>query len=240
MDGPSTSELLTAWERGLGCMPAARALILLATGDDSEAEIAALTIGERDGRLLELRRWAFGADVTGAAECPSCGLELELPFTIDQLRAAPADMPAEDVFEADGYRVRFRVPRGVDVLEAAATGSLTEAERVLLDRCVPAVERDGTEVAVSELPAPVLDRLQAELAVRDPQADIELALVCPECDHRCSALFDIGQFMWTEVDQWARRLLVDVATLAAAFGWTEAEVLRLGPARREAYLELAG
>jgi hypothetical protein len=37
----------------------------------------------------------------------------------------------------------------------------------------------------------------------------------------------------------AERVLLDVHALARAYGWTESEVLRLTPARRSAYLQMA-
>ena len=36
----------------------------------------------------------------------------------------------------------------------------------------------------------------------------------------------------------AKRLLMDVHLLARAYGWSEAEVLALSPARRRFYLEM--
>jgi hypothetical protein len=51
---------------------------------------------------------------------------------------------------------------------------------------------------------------------------------------------DPGEFLWSKVNLQAHRLLQDVHLLARAYGWTESDVLRLGPGRRQAYLELAG
>jgi hypothetical protein len=51
---------------------------------------------------------------------------------------------------------------------------------------------------------------------------------------------DIGRFLWTEVRRAATRLLGDVHTLAAAYGWSEQAILDLSAGRRAAYLELVG
>lgn len=243
MRGPSTSELLGAWERGLGQPAAERALALLTAGEEAAAveDLAALPVGDRDGRLLDLRQWAFGTELTATARCPACSTELDLPFAVDSVRVPASQTPAlEGTVEVAGHSVRFRVPDSTDSVTAATTGTLAGARRVLLERCVLAAECDGVPVAAVDLPPAVLERVQEAMAQHDPQADVQLVLTCLNCEHLWSAVFDIAAFLWAEVDQWARRVLVDVATLASAYGWTEAEVLRLGSARREAYLQLCG
>ena len=78
------------------------------------------------------------------------------------------------------------------------------------------------------------------MADADPQADVRLAVTCPSCGTGWEVPFDAGSFLWSEVEAWARRTLLEVHQLAAAYGWSEAEVLALGPRRRQAYLELVG
>ena len=58
----SAAELLSVWERGTGQPPHERALSLLAAAcpESSRDELAILSIGERDKRLLTLRAWTFG------------------------------------------------------------------------------------------------------------------------------------------------------------------------------------
>jgi len=236
---PSTSDLLAAWERGLSRPAAERALALLSAGG-APADVATLPVGSRDERLLDLRSWAFGSELTGATDCPACGAELEFPFSLDAVRVpAPEARASGGEFACHGEAVRFRLPDSTDLCLGAAAGTVAGARRVLLERCVLAAERGGVAVEPDALSAQTLERLDQELAALDPQADVQLAVVCPECDHRWAALFDIGNFLWSEVDQWSRRVLVDIATLATAFGWSESEILGLGPVRRDAYLELA-
>ena len=73
----------------------------------------------------------------------------------------------------------------------------------------------------------------------DPQAEVVLTFTCPACQHGWQALFDVGTFFWTEVASAARRLLREVDALARAYGWSEAAILALSPARRQAYMEMA-
>jgi hypothetical protein len=225
---PSTTELLDAWERGLGLPEDERALALLAPDDG-----AALPLGELDARLLALRRWAFGPRLDGVARCPSCGADLELSFDADEVEAPAPARNGKLSLAVEDYEVWFRLPTSVDVREAGRAETLEAARCVLLERCVTA-----SPVEPAALPAHVVERIEDAMAEHDPQADVAFALFCSECGHEWEAAFDAGRFLWTEVDRWARRVLVDVAALASAFGWTEAQVLRLSPLRREAYLEL--
>ena len=48
---------------------------------------------------------------------------------------------------------------------------------------------------------------------------------------------DIGEFFWQEIAALAQRLVGEVTTLAAAYGWSESEILGMGSARRKLYIE---
>ena len=51
-------------------------------------------------------------------------------------------------------------------------------------------------------------------------------------------MLDIGCFVWAEIESRARRLLWEVHTLAAAYGWSEGETLALSSSRRANYIRL--
>src|SRR5829696_9123583 len=87
----SASELLSAWERGLSQTPVERALGLLgaACADEPPEALARLSVGERDARLLTLREWTFGRQLTSVARCPGCGEQLEIGLSAADLRAGP-------------------------------------------------------------------------------------------------------------------------------------------------------
>ena len=63
---------------------------------------------------------------------------------------------------------------------------------------------------------------------------------CPACGHDASITFDVVSYLWNEIDEWAKRVLVEVHVLAAAYGWSERDVLALSPRRRRLYLEMQG
>jgi hypothetical protein len=239
---PSASELLGAWELGLSQPPLERPLTLLAAGRDVDEpeSLAELPIGRRDAKLLELRREVFGTSLVALAPCPACGERLELAVDVDDVTLPPDEKPAKTyTLAAEGHSVTFRLPTTADLLVADAAEP--EAARArLLERCVLDAEAAGRPVAPARLPPAVVEAVSERMRSADPQAEVEVALRCPACDHGWSEQLDIGSFLWEEVDTWARRLLQDVAVLAKAYGWTEADVIGMSPARRQAYLDLVG
>jgi hypothetical protein len=235
----TATELLDVWEHGLARPMPGRVLALLAAAfpEASVDELAELPIGRRDAQLLRLRERLFGPELTAVVPCPSCGEQVESTFRVDEIElgdaVAVATTHAADI---DGYRATFRLPASRDVL--ALTDRRT-ARAALLARCLIEVrDPTGEPVMVGSLPHDVVTAIEARMAAADPQADIELRLACPSCEHRWLAVFDIASFLWTELHAWALRMLRDVHSLARSYGWREADVLALSPTRRQLYLEL--
>jgi hypothetical protein len=240
MDNLSASELLDVWERGFARPLPGRILKLLAAAfpDESIDELAELSIGCRDARLLRLRERLFGPELTAVAQCPACGEQVESTFRVDDVRLEDEDaaQPLHSV-GVEGYRATFRLPTSSDLL--ALTDPRT-ARETLLTRCLNEVfGPDGEAVSVGALPAEVTSAIAGQMAAADPQADIELRVSCPSCDHRWAAAFDIASFLWKELHAWALRTLRDVSRLARSYGWRETDVLSLSATRRQIYLELS-
>jgi hypothetical protein len=102
-----------------------------------------------------------------------------------------------------------------------------------------AVDRKGKRLAVERWPDGVRRAAIDSLAAADPLADISLQLVCPACGHAWAVVFDIVDFLWRELEDWAVRTLRDVHDLARAYAWREADILNLSSLRRQLYLEMA-
>ncbi|HSF47311.1 MAG TPA: hypothetical protein VLA73_02995 [Burkholderiales bacterium] len=222
-------ELLRVWEQGLAQSPIERALALLAAGGSEEKDVLAeLSIGERDTRLLALREKTFGANCESLVACPGCGEQLELAFTLADMRRAP-EGAAELSVDTDQHAFNFRLPNSIDLAEAAGARDERKARELLLDRCLL---NDGDKV----LPDEVLDRIAERMERADPQANVRLDLHCPVCDHVWQAVFDIESYFWTEIDAWAQRTLKEVHALASAYGWRELDILNMTPWRRRMYL----
>jgi hypothetical protein len=245
--GLSDGRLLDAWEAGHPATPIDRAGLLFEAGrsiagprDDASVDIDDLTLGMLDAGLLSCHEATFGSRIEALAQCPACDEQLGFGFELDDVRSE-VGRPDErfEVVSSDGrYRADVRLPTLADLRAAAGGGVLDDARRILDRRCISGATRDGQAVDVDDLPDEVVEEAGRVMAARDRQADVRLALDCPVCGHRWEARFDIAAFLWQEIDARARRLLVDVHTLATAYGWSEAEILALPAERRRAYLEL--
>lgn len=232
--------LLAAWETGLGQPPAGRALLLhRAARPDLDGDCEALLglpVGEREADLFALRRTLFGERMQVRMACDACGQDMEFDLEAGQFARNPA-APGDPLVRVtqDGWEVEFRVPGIADLTAAAAAA---DPRRALLDRCVVSSVRDGAPVPAEELPVSVQRRIAEAAEAADPAADLTLNVGCPECGTATRAELDIASYLWTELDAWARDLLLDVHLLATAYGWSEPEILALSPLRRRYYLEL--
>jgi hypothetical protein len=235
------SELLSVWESGRALRPVDRALLMLrATCPElPEEALAALSVGQRDARLLAARAAMFGERLDGTAACPHCGERLEFSLGVADLRqdsASPAGGPI--MLDEDGWRLSVRPPDSRDLTAVAAAGSVEEARRLLLQRCVAVDGATGGNTDIGLLPETLLDRVSALLSEREAQADVTLAMQCVACGHAWQLLFDIGAFLWSEIEACASRLLAEVDALARAYGWRERDILAMSGIRRAAYLDM--
>ncbi len=235
MTRPSDGELLALWDRAAPLPPLRRSLALLTAAADDAGR---LTVGEGERRLFLLRRELFGDRVEGMTECPRCDARVEIAFHITALGVddEAGEPPAAVV--ADGYTVRWRLPTWGDL--SAVGGPPSAVRDHLRDRCLEEVRHDGRAVPPAECPPEVVARVGEAMTACDRFAEVRFDTTCPECGAGWRPRFDIGRFLWREFDAWARRLLRDVHALAAAYGWSERDVLALSPARRRAYLDLVG
>ncbi|NHB84438.1 hypothetical protein G7085_06995 [Tessaracoccus sp. HDW20] len=160
-----------------------------------------------------------------------------MAFTVSGLLASlpgPATERPESV--VDGHTAVLRPLTSADAL--AALDAVDPAAE-LVARCLLCLTGpDGARL--DAVPDALVGPLAAALAGSDPAALIEVGLSCAECGHGWGEPLDVGGFLWREVDAWARRTLREVHALAGAYGWREADILALTPARRAAYLQLVG
>ncbi len=231
--------LLALWERTLGQGASARDDALLQALPDTEVP---RTLGERNARLLGLHAQWFGRELELLSHCPACGTVAQ--FSADcgalaaQRPAGDASLPSHRL-QIDGHAIEFRLPDPADVAAASAAPNDEAFAGELLASCVLACMRDGVAVSPKNLPSPVLAALSQRMEALDPAASVSFALECPQCGAQWDARLDAGQPLRQKLQAAAERVLLDVDGLARAYGWTEAEVLRLTPARRAAYLQLA-
>ncbi len=241
MRTPSNSELLAIWERGYGEDPVGRALTLLsACFDESQDDLARLSIGKRDGKLIEVYEHLFGPALEAFAECPACKEPLAYSVsTRDLLAPHPQADPAALSLETEDAVVTLRLPDSFDLRAAAACNEPAHASRELMKRCIVRTEIDGHLVSPEDTPEHFRSSIASALAMADPQAEMLIDLSCRACGHAWQVVLDIERFLWSRISAAAKRLLRDVHALALVYGWPERDILALSAARRQSYLELA-
>jgi hypothetical protein len=238
----SAQDVLSIWEAGIAQSPVGRALAILAAaspGVPGEA-LAALPVGRRDARLLEIREETFGPTLNGVSPCPRCAERVEFTLEIPELhaRVRPGAEAAEGEVHLEAWSLRYRLPTSGDLVAAAECGDPGGARRVLAGRCILEAQRGGAPAGAGEVPPEAISRMAAAMAELDPSAEVLLDFICPACGHAGQTLFDIAGYLWEEIQAQAQRLLHEVDVLARAYGWREADILALSAARRRAYLEM--
>lgn len=209
LDGGALLDLYQSGRAADG--PARLAVLARAAGADA----ATLPLAELDRRI-----WALRADWLGAAAgeavctCPACGGRLE--FTLPAGFALP---PAATQTVSVAWRGRDHALRQPRLSDIGPTG--LDPRRL--------GEGPWDDPGFAEAAARALQ-------AADPALGLGFAMTCPDCGAALEQLFDPAGYFWAEIEDLARRLLHEVALLARAFGWSEAEILAMPPARRALYL----
>jgi hypothetical protein len=222
-------ELLELWTRAAGSAAATRGRVLAGVLA-RVPEPADAPIGELNRALLAVWREEFGDRMECVASCTACGERLEFELSAGAILGAGSAAAEPPAIEHGGHRLAVRTPTPRDLDAVAGAGSAELAKRELARRLAGLVD-------VSD---ELVDAVSGALAAADPHISVGVALACPACSADFRATVDVGAHVWAAVDSRARRVIAEVAELAAAYGWTEDEVLRLPSARRRAYAERVG
>ena len=105
--------------------------------------------------------------------------------------------------DVNDYRVRFRLPNTLDLaaLANANWADAASARQRLLENCILNAEQKGDAVSVGALPVSVTTAIVKRMAEADPQADLQVDLLCPACGEEWRVQFDIESFFWSETFQ---------------------------------------
>lgn len=238
----SAAQILQAWEIGQGRTSVEQAIALLSVAypDRSFAQLSQLSIGQRDGELLQLREITFGSQLDGYTECPHCGERLEFQLNVADIRYESPPHPPGQSYETqfDEWKLQFRLPTSQDLSAIADFTDKESAQARLWQRCILQASQQGILVAPEAIPPDAIAQLAADMVLADPQAEVLLPLVCSACQYQWLSMFDIAAFFWTELSAQAQRLLREVHALARFYGWREADILAMSARRRNQYLTL--
>jgi hypothetical protein len=228
----------------------ARCVSRLGESDCSGTDaIRQLSLGDREALLLHIQRITFGEQLECVLRCPACAEPMEFQLRVDELLLPVSERRQqryEETLATDGttFRVRFRIPTAKDV-ETAIGGApvvLEAAARAVLLDCVEWIRPDREPgegiLAVEVWPADLVAQIAARIAELDPQAEIWLQLTCPACGQKFPTSLDTTDYILRELAARERRNYEQVHQLALAYHWSEADILRMTPRKRRAYLEI--
>jgi len=226
MTALTQSEMLGLWERGRSLHPLDQGVLALRAAFPGAEDAADWPLGRRNRALAELRAGMFGQELRGWTSCRECNGQIEFNVDVPALLQAAGDEDAAVAFDQ-----RFRLPTSRDLAAVLHDSDPDAAVRNLVVRCWLAENSQGKAWTEAELEA-----VGDSMAAADPLAEIRLHFDCPHCGASFDDSLDPASFLWAEIESVARRLLAEVHELAAAYGWSEREILSLSPARREIYL----
>lgn len=252
----SDADLLHLWEGGLRRHPLDRALLALGAAfpETPYGHLADWPLGRRNRALVELRCNCFGPKLQGWTACPSCREKLE--FELDGRVIVEAGPSAQSMSAGPDEPIvvghsTFRLPTSRDLASVAQETDPRLAAIRLVENCrLKSANAEETSADDARLAVVLgdqdsaswsdedLEEIGEQMALADPLAETRLTLHCPKCEVDWEESLDMTSFLWTEIDARVRRLLLEIHTLATAYGWTETEILSLGENRRVRYVEM--
>ena len=237
MRTPAADDVMAVCSEGAAAPPWARSARMARLAQPQpQADLDADTPGERNFRLLSLRRALLGPRLPCVVDCPACGTLLDLDVDLDALLAQPATPDRSPLALRHGDScLALRLPAMRDVAQAAAQCSGVQDLAVrLARRCVTEGEWPH------EPPAGLLEAASSAFERADPFGALTMAIACPACAGASAVALDPGALLWQELGTLAESLLDEVHLLARAYGWSEQAILALPAARRRSYLARVG
>jgi hypothetical protein len=214
--------------------------LLAGVSTESLEDLARMSVGRRDARLLEMYEQHFGRTLSAFAECPECGERLEYSITSrDLARDRGEDRQETDIaLVVEEMSLRLRLPNSQDMSAVMGCADVATARRMLVERCIVEAHSSERPIDPGALSDVALEQVAECLAKADPQAEVLIDLTCPACRHGWQVIFDIESFLWAKVSALAKRLLREVHLLAGTYGWAESDILAMSAVRRQFYLEM--
>lgn len=222
-------------------------VLALCCADDSHSlgareDLAwSLPLGARIARLLRILKLTTHAESLPLAPVcphPECRQRFEVSLPFEALLAnAEENGAAGKVVRfplAPDTPVTLRLPTGRDqaTWRRRNYGDRAEALAAIVRSLV--VEPAGEPVLEPAQLAP----LAAAMEAADPLVAFTIRTRCPHCERESELPVDLEAAALRELAQHRRTVLREVHEFARHYGWTEAEVLAVPPARRAEYRKL--
>jgi hypothetical protein len=183
------------------------------------------TVARRLDGLVAIRLAQGAAEERVGLRCPACGAQFEIGVDLDACRTK--DLPLAVEFDAGGQVLRARCPTGHD--HARWQANQVSRARIAMD-LLGATEEPADEV---------VEALEAALAESDPAREPAFDVTCPACTRMTSHSIDLESHLLHAFATEQREWMCEIAALARAYHWPEAEIARMPAWRRRFYLATA-
>lgn len=236
----SSADILQTWEESELLSQAEKSLCLLTRiyPDMNIQELAELTLGERDALLLKLRQKTFGDNIEIYCQCVNCDESLELNLKgSDILIHKPDEFQKRGTFTKGDLVISYHLPTTLDILKGQNVHNEEDAWQVVVKSCIEEISKNDDLLDANDLSVELLEELSQKMGEEDPQAEVLFNMRCPKCKKETETIFDIGQYLETEIMFLAKQILTEVQTIAKFYGWSEERILAMSPKRRQFYLE---
>lgn len=191
------------------------------------------SVGERIAAILRLLVISTGVEALALqARCrrPGCGELYEFELPLEPLLAQPRAGGAVRV-HLDGERmISLRPPCGRDLRAWRQWRGVPVGE--LRARMLASLLIDGHAAADDE------PTIAEALAAVDPLPGFAVDCPCPACATASEVRVDLEALALGQLARMQRALLREVHVFAGRYGWSEAQVFAVPPARRMRYLAM--
>lgn len=170
-----------------------------------------------------------------------CGEVMEFEIINEDLRKlqSRADVSGLADLKVGEELIQFRLPTGRDQRDWLA-GSYPDEQEAIHEaaRSLLISYNSGNPAADFEFSEDAIDNLNEAMSIKDPLTVLKMGVICSSCGFKNQGEFDLEGIILEYLRTAQQRLLKDVHTLAAAYHWSEEQVLSIPPWRRSRYLEL--
>jgi len=197
--------------------------------------LSKLTIGDMAALILQIRRMVFGEYIYSIISCPSCNTEMSLELKINHLLQPPLDEPRDfyDI-KVENFMLKLRPVTNGDISQMRENICQENLTKRIIRSCII----NSTPELIEEIDDNLLEKISSNLAELDPQADLILDLVCPNCKYIFQVPFFPEDFFLREFDARQQQFEMEVHWLAFNYHWSEDSILSLTMNKRKRYVEL--
>jgi hypothetical protein len=202
-----------------------------------------LSVSDRDFLVLKLRELTFGSKIECVLTCPKdkCGKKMNVNFDTNVLVPEESELTSPYfTLETGNSTIEFRLPNGGDQ-ESIVDLSVKDpslAGTAIFRRCIRSINgKHPSKTEIDNLSKKSKDAVMKRMVQVDLFTDLNMRVVCPECENEFLAPLDIQDFFLTELNLNSDVFYLEIHYLAYYYHWAEENILALPRWKRKKYVE---